>query len=670
MSKRTSTSYKQPHSNFSNKYPRIHIQNNMEWKADFDKEQKEAPTSETATRRPEETINSSAQRQALGEEKSDRKRASISEDAEDPSNRNNVNSQNSSSNNDTANNTPTTPEDEDDELSKYMFCFASFHAVFAPVCICMILSALVVVYINTDATRAAGEAALSQSYEVFELQEGNSNQNFLASIGNTLIIIAVICAMTFVVVLLYKFRCMKFFYGYMILVTTMLLGYFTTNIILIAIQKYDIPVDWPSLIFIMYNFAIVGTLSIFYGKGIPTFVTQGYLICTSVVLAWQLSFFGNWTAWTLLVALALYDLFAVLTPCGPLRKLAELMSEADAPAIPGLLYEAALPNNVQRPSRNQTSNAKASRASQPEEQPPQQDGTVTANNSSSSDDDNDERKMPATEANRSSNVGTRSLADDSNTMLPPQPAARASKRSSEERPSRSIHHHEEVRYGKVPVSLAMVYKLQIIDEEGVLRPKEHKSLFARASKKGGDYQNTDDQEIPESYSGLELRERKDLTPRQLKAVVKVVYPHRGGWIDPSPTTEDDGGRRWWNVYNRNGELMREFVIDDASGKVFQKGETRRTSTAIEDNTIKLGLGDFIFYSVLVSKAAMNGFTSFAMCMLVILVGLCITLLLLSVYGKALPALPISIFLGVAFFFLSTAIVDPWLDSLIRIPLYV
>ena len=59
-------------------------------------------------------------------------------------------------------------------------------------------------------------------------------------------------------------------------------------------------------------------------------------------------------------------------------------------------------------------------------------------------------------------------------------------------------------------------------------------------------------------------------------------------------------------------------------------------------------GDFIFYSVLVSKAAQYSFATFIACFLVILAGLGGTLVLLSVYHQALPALPISIFLGVVF----------------------
>ena len=117
----------------------------------------------------------------------------------------------------------------------------------------------------------------------------------------------------------------------------------------IAVEIYRIPIDILTYYASLYNFAIVGIIAIFYQTGIPPSITQTYLVFTSVILAWHLSHFDEWTAWTLLVMLAFYDLCAVLTPCGPLKALVNLMQEDDSPDMPGLLYEAQLPAGTTRP---------------------------------------------------------------------------------------------------------------------------------------------------------------------------------------------------------------------------------------------------------------------------------------------------------------------------------
>jgi len=67
---------------------------------------------------------------------------------------------------------------------------------------------------------------------------------------------------------------------------------------------------------------------------------------------------------------------------------------------------------------------------------------------------------------------------------------------------------------------------------------------------------------------------------------------------------------------------------------------------------------------------MYSFTTFAACMLVILAGLGATLVFLSVYHSALPALPISIFLGVIFYLLTRVLIEPWIEVVLTTPIYV
>ena len=57
-------------------------------------------------------------------------------------------------------------------------------------------------------------------------------------------------------------------------------------------------------------------------------------------------------------------------------------------------------------------------------------------------------------------------------------------------------------------------------------------------------------------------------------------------------------------------------------------------------------------------------------MLVILAGLGGTLVLLSVYHHALPALPISIFMGIVAYLMTRLLIQPWIEAVMRTPYYV
>lgn len=502
-------------------------------------------------------------------------------------------------------------DDDDDDfemnISELLYSSSSYYAIAKPVTLTMILTALTVCFVNTDETRAQGEAAMATAYQVWNVDSGSTGSALAMSLANALVMVSVICAMTFVVVLLYRFKFMKCLIGYMIVCSGTLLGILGGNLLQTALNIYNIPVDKLTFYFFMFNFAFVGVVAVFWGQGIPKSATQGYLICTSVILAWHLSYFDDWTTWTLLFMLALYDLCAVLTPCGPLKALVNLMSKDDAPEMPGLLFEADLPPEAKRP------------------------------------------RTPASTRNSNSTRATSATAASQKETEPAGNAADAAV------PAAAVPRERTV---KIPLAIAKVYQLSVIS----IPQESLKIMFPtrfNASNVSASPLLTEDGILSASVNIPESP-----TPQQLRAEVVVRLPPNGGFIEQLSRR----GRKVYLERDRHSNPKRILWVD-AKGKVFAEMKSD-DEEGPERNSIRLGLGDFIFYSVLVAKAAQYSFCTFAACTLVILAGLGGTLVLLSVYGHALPALPISIFLGVVFYLTTRLFVEPWIEAVLSQPYYV
>ncbi|GLE02388.1 hypothetical protein PINS_up011226 [Pythium insidiosum] len=399
-----------------------------------------------------------------------------------------------------------------------------FYAVVCPVVLTMLLTSLAVCNAADDAVAQAMTNYMY--YQDIDASDKTLGQKSLLAFCNALLVIGFVACLTFAIVLLYKFNCTTCFLGYCVVYSASLLGLAGSNLVLLVFgQRLHMIIDAYSLAFVMYNVAVVGILSIFYQKGIPRVVEQGYLVVISVIVGWQFAQLPEWSVWMILLLLGFWDIFAVLSPMGPLRWLVELVQEKGTP-LPGLLFQADI-----------------------------------------------------------------------------QDAHRASRQPSECLMSRAM---DEAQF-----------------LQGLLS-RTPTGPFS-ASTPPRDQLRHEITSFLETHGSVSSRHTSEL------------WHHLGSFYNPTPST---------------AVMARPHQLDGPKDDATDDG----------DKSIKLGIGDFIFYSVLVARAALHGFLAFAVCFLLVISGLAITMFLLARFD-ALPALPISIFSGIAGYVISVTLLAPLVDEL-------
>ncbi|EFJ20409.1 hypothetical protein SELMODRAFT_65341, partial [Selaginella moellendorffii] len=377
---------------------------------------------------------------------------------------------------------------------------AELVSILAPVSACMLFVVLLVRALVVNSSQLQAPAIALVIYA--EDPSDSTSEKLGGALLNALVFVAFVTAATFLLVGLFYLRCTKCLRLYVSFSIFNVLVYLGAALGVLFVQTYSLPVDVITFSVVIFNFGVVGVLVAFPVMPVPIIFTQGYLVLIGMLTAFWFTFLPEWTTWFLLVAMALYDIAAVLLPGGPLNMLLELASKREE-ELPALVYES---RPVVRPGQQGSQSRRWRRR------------VVVA-------------ASPSTSAETAPHVDHR--METLSAFM-----------ANEERAAGAIH-----------------------DE------------------------------------------------------------------------------------------LRELNNDGSEG-----GELGRIESVTEGG-IKLGLGDFIFYSVLVGRAAMFDLMTVWACYLAIVAGLGATLALLAVWRRALPALPISISLGVVFYFLTRLVLEPYVLQL-------
>ncbi|KAM0953894.1 putative presenilin/signal peptide peptidase [Dioscorea sansibarensis] len=385
--------------------------------------------------------------------------------------------------------------------------------VISPVSICMLLVVLLISALSPPPSSSPQVTAATLVY--LESASDPPSQKLVGALLNAAAFIALVTIATFLIVLLYYYNFTSFLKNYMRFSAFLVLASMGGSIAVSLLRRFSIPLDAVTSLLLLLNFSAVGVLSVF-SPAVPILLRQAYMVVLGVIVAAWFTNLPEWTTWTLLLALAVYDLVAVLTPKGPLKLLVDLASSRDE-ELPALVYEA-------RPTISRSSN-------------------------------------------------------------PPVVAA--------------------------PLFTASI-ELQPLPDT----PTTEESVADHAIV---EIEHVDGGRMRESVSG------------QHSSEIEI--------LETSPlVVNEDVGRRTNGA--QGGHALGLEMFDTMRG-------------------IRLGLGDFVFYSVLVGRAAMYDLMTVYACYLAIICGLGCTLILLSVCRHALPALPISITLGVGFYFLTRLLLEPF-----------
>ena len=356
--------------------------------------------------------------------------------------------------------------------------------------------------------------------------------------------------------MLYKWRCYKFIQGWLIVSSLMLLFLFSYFYMGEVLKAYNVGMDYITAVLIMWNFGCVGMVCIHW-KG-PLILQQAYLIMVSALMALIfIKYLPDWTTWVVLGVISVWDLIAVLCPKGPLRVLVETAQERNEPIFPALIYSSTM--------------------------------VWIVNGITMADADADGR---GTNQRKKSGTDPLLAGEEQEVVDADEPTATAATTTTATSTTTPTTTTQSLALGSEAISVS--------------------------STTSAPLPTTTSPPLPATTSTLSREERLSTLERN----------NRGGLSATEIIGNAAGFTEEWRVQQQTGSLRRNLQLASERAAIQATTTTSEGVTAVppvsvrtppqqmqqenpeddeeEERGVKLGLGDFIFYSVLVGKASSYG----------------------------------------------------------------